>query len=130
MAMDQDVRDGLADIKLSVREGFSDMTKRLDDLVTKGEFNATVKRIDNELQMQHQAISDHDKQSEEYKSRAANTESELRAAAQKDAAAVQSELHTSLEQMRAALRWGIGIAATISGIIVSVVSTLLTHFGK
>ena len=128
--MDQDVRDGLADIKLSVREGFSDMSKRLDDLVTKGEFIATVKRIDNELQMQHQAISDHDKQNEEYKSRRANAESELRAAAQKDSAAVQSELHTSLEQMRAASRWGIGIAATVSGIIVSVVSTLLTHFGK
>ena len=130
MTMDQDVRDGLADIKLSVRDGFSDMNKRLDDLVTKGEFKATVKRIDNELQMQHQAISDHNKQSEEYKSRAANAESELRAAAQKDVAAVQSELHTSLEQMRAASRWGIGIAATVSGIIVSVVSTLLTHFGK
>lgn len=40
--MDEDIRASLSDIRQDVKDGFTGVNGRIDSLVTKGEFDATV----------------------------------------------------------------------------------------
>ena len=126
--MDPNVRDALIDIKNSVKEGFSETNRRLDDLVTKSEFNATIQRIDEKLVSQEKALDNHERQSDIYKAQAHASEEAAKKDALDAATAVRTELHAALSQLRTTSRWAVGITATVAGIIVSVVTAIIKHF--
>jgi hypothetical protein len=108
--MDPDIKDYLSDIKLQVKEGFTRVDarfdgtdKQIDQLVTKGEFNAVIHRIDSE----HQGLRrDHNNLS-------VKAERAIEAANKGDLN-IRAELHQELDAFRAASRWSVGISLTIA----------------
>lgn len=115
--MEQDIREALADIKTSVRDGFDSVNKRIDQLVTKGEFDATVLRLDAQHGTLRRDFDRHE------------TETQAHYKTVQDAdAAVRSELLGELEKIRSSQRWALGLlipaAAVISTVIFGVLSLI------
>lgn len=122
--MDQDIRDALADIKSSVRDGFSDTNRRIDDLVTKGEFRATIERID----IQHEALRrDFDNHVESVPARdqlAVERDQAISRAAEARDDAIRAEFRSDLDGFRTTTRWAVGLAATGVGLVSGAASLL------
>lgn len=125
--MDQDIRDALTDLRADVRTGFSDINKRIDALVSRTEFAATVERLD----AQHAALR---KDFDTHEAASAAHVNEVRAAddlilskAQAASAAIREELHKELEGFRNTTRWAIGIAATSAGVLTAVVWAIVQY---
>lgn len=112
--MDADIREALSDIKADVREGFKGVNERIDNMVTKGEFTATVARLD----AQHGTLR-RDFQSHETESAARATQ------ARADDQAVRTELRSELDGFRVTTRWAITLSASGAAILVSLIQWLL-----
>lgn len=120
--MEQDIRDALSDIKVSVREGFASTNRRIDDLVTQGEFRATIERVD----IQHMTLR------KEFDTHVENVPTRDRIAAERDVAianaaeardeSIRTEFRSELEGFRTTTRWAVGIAATAVGLICTAAS--------
>lgn len=126
--MDADIRDALQDIKTSVREGFNTTNRRIDDLVTMGEFRATVERID----VQHGTLrKEFDYHVETVPARdqlAVERDNAIAVAAEARDEALRSEFHRDLEGFRTTTRWAVGIAATAVGLICTAASLAFNIF--
>jgi len=105
--MEADIRDALTDLKESVRDGFRVVNERIDNLVTKGEFNATVQRLD----AQHGTLR-RDVETNEVQARTT-------------ADAVRAELRGELEKMRATYRWAVALLVPAAGVVAAVVFGVL-----
>ncbi len=112
--MDPDIREALADIKSDVRDGFKAVNERIDRLVTKGEFEATIQRID----AQHATLR-RDFDSHETRTEAHYTQTRT------DDEAVKRELKGELEGFRATARWALGLAAPVVAVIAAIVFGVL-----
>lgn len=114
MAMDEDIRAALTEIKADVKDGFKDLNGRIDGMVTKGEFNATVQRLDSEHGTLRRDFSSHE-------TRSAAHEAEVRSGDQ----AVKTELRNELEGFRVTTRWAIGLSAAGAGVLVSLAQVFI-----
>lgn len=112
--MDEDIRASLADLKTDLRDGFSSVNARIDTLVTKDAFDATIQRIDSEHASLRRDFDLHE----------AGAPAHRQAAADK-AEAVRKEVRSELEGFRTTTRWAIGLAAGGAGVVFSVVQWLL-----
>lgn len=92
------------ELKTDIREGFKAINERIDNLVTRNELNAELKRID-----------------EKHEQHAADT---LREFANRDRVNKErdSALDARMDQFTISTRWSIGIAVTAVAIIVSIIN--------
>lgn len=115
--MDEDIRAALTEIKLDVKDGFKDVKKDISELVTRGEFNAEVRRIDAQhLSLAHQ-FQEHENQTQINVAHAKSNDE-----------AVRNELIGKIDEIKSAQRWAIGISVPAVGILVGVISFALDHF--
>ncbi|MEJ1087064.1 hypothetical protein WDU99_01890 [Microbacterium sp. Mu-80] len=113
--MEPDIREALSDIKTDVRDGFKGVNERIDNMVTKGEFTATVARLDAQHETLRRDFSAHD------------TEAATRATqARADDQAVRAELRTELDGFRVTTRWAIGLSVAGAGVLYTIVSLVVT----
>lgn len=112
--MDEDIRAVLSDLKSDVRSGFDKVDQTFKEMVTKGEFNATIARLDAEAASLRRDFEAHDKAAPGHRAEAARKADEIR-----------TEVRTDLEGFRVTTRWAIGIAAGLAGIAASVGMWLL-----
>lgn len=115
--MDQDIRDSLQDIKTSVRDGFAATNRRIDDLVTIGEFRATVERIDAQHGTLRRDFDNHE----------ALTPGIVSASEARDEA-IRTEFRQELDSFRTTTRWAVGIAATAVGLITTIAFSIISIF--
>lgn len=125
--MDQDIREALTDIKTSVREGFKDVNARIDQLVTKGEFDATVLRLDAQHATLRRDFDTHEAASAAHVQEVRTADADILSKAQAASAAIREELHKELEGFRNTTRWAIGIAATSAGVLTAVVWAIVQY---
>lgn len=130
MVDDETLRLALGDLKTDVRLGFADTNKRLDDLVTKGEFNATIERVDVQHENLRREFDTHVNNAEAYMQHARDSDNRIMEEATKAVQAVRQEVHSSLEGYRISTRWAIGLAASVAGLIVAAASVLVSIFIK
>ena len=126
--MDEDIRTALADVKQTIRDGFSTTNGQIKELITRGEFNATVQRLDSEAATLRRDFTAHEAQSERHTTAMHEADAKVMADAKTSIDAVKAELHTNLEGFRVTTRWAIGLSATIAGLIVGAVSVIVTIF--
>lgn len=112
--MDQDIRGALADIKSDVRDGFAKIDQRIDQMVTKGEFVAEVRRLDAQHATLRRDFDHHDQEAPSYRKAAADK-----------AEAVRAEVRVDLEGFRTTTRWAIALAATGAGVVVALLSWVI-----
>ena len=112
--MEQDIRDALTDLKTQVRDGFAQTNQRIADLVTIGEFRATVERVD----AQHATLR------RDFEVHKAETPSIVQASESRDEA-IRQEFRSELEGFRATTRWAVGIAATAVGLVCTIASVII-----
>lgn len=115
MAMDEDIRASLSDIRTDVKDGFSGVNGRIDMLVTKGEFDATVQRLDSQHDSLRREFNTHE-------GATANHMAQVRA----DDSEIRKEFKGELEGFKATTRWAIGLSATGAAILVSLVQWLFS----
>lgn len=84
------------ELRSDVREGFTGINARIDTLVTRNEFNAELRRIDEK----HERLSD-------------STEKGF------------MNRDESINKIIVSNRWGLGFAVTIVGVIITVVNLLV-----
>ena len=125
--MDQDIREALADIKVSVRDGFKDVNARIDRLVTKGEFEATVQRLDAQHATLRRDFDAHEAASAAHVQEVREADAAVEAKATAATELVRTELHKELEGFRSTTRWAIGIAATGAGVLTSAVWAIVQY---
>lgn len=113
--MDEDIRAAIGDLKSDLKERFDKVDTKIEQLVTRGEFSATVQRIDSERDSLRRDFEAHEKEAPSH-----------RAAAAAKADAVRSEIRTDLEGFRTTTRWAIGIAVPVTGLLVTIGQWLLT----
>lgn len=96
--------DQFKELRIDIREGFKTINERIDNLVTRNELNAELKRID-----------------EKHEQHAADTRREF---ANRDRVNKErdSALDARMDQFTISTRWAIGIAVTAVAIIVSIVN--------
>lgn len=123
--MDEDIRGALTDIKTSVRDGFQEVNRRIDTLVTKGEHDATVQRLDQQhgtlrrdfethkeaTVTQHQTIGEGDTQ----------TRRELREELEKS----RAEIGVELEKIRGAAWRILSLAVPAAAVVAAIVFGIL-----
>jgi BMFP domain-containing protein YqiC len=125
MAMDPDIRDALADIKLDVKDGLTGIHRRIDDLVTRGEFRATVDRIDAAHGTLQRDFTAHEQKTETYMQQVRDEDNKVMDSTTKAVDAVRAEVHTALEGYKVSSRWAVGLAASIAGLIVAAASIVV-----
>lgn len=133
--MDPDTRDALAEIKLSIRDGFESVERRIDHLVTRAEFVAEVRRIDSDhgnLKGQHESLrsdfSRHLDQTTEIIEANRSADAAIAKEAKESIANVRADLHTQLDGFRAQSRWAVGIAVTLAGLVFGIISWAIAAF--
>lgn len=112
--MDEDIRAAIADLKLDLKDGFKSVNARIDTLVTKDAFDATVQRLDAQHGTLRRDFDAHEQAAPAH-----------RAAAAARAEAVRAEVKTELEGFRTTTRWAIGITVPATGLLVSLAQWLL-----
>lgn len=112
--MDEDIRTALADIKESVRAGFADVNARIDRLVTRGEFEAVVQRLDAQHATLRRDFDTHETRTESHYMQTRT-----------DDEAVKRELKGDLEAFRTTARWALGLAAPVIAVIAAIVFGVL-----
>lgn len=113
--MEPDIREALADIKSSVRDGFAEVNKRIDKLVTQGEFEATVHRLDAQHGTLRRDFDKHEQQTQQHYKTVQEADSAIRA-----------ELLGELEKIRSSTRWAIGLVIPGAALIAAVVFGILS----
>lgn len=96
--------DQFKELRTDIREGFKSVNERIDNLVTRNELNAELRRID-----------------EKHEQHAADTRREFETR-DKVLADRDAQLDSRMDQFTVATRWAIGIAVTAAAIIVSVIN--------
>lgn len=122
--MDEATREALGDIKKDVREGFSDLKKDIGELVTKGEFNATVQRLDNQDRMQEQ---NHMSLVAQFQEHQAQTQINMAHVSAEDRA-TRGLVKEQVDDIKTSQRWALGISIPAVGILVGIISFALDHF--
>lgn len=116
--MDPDIRTALTDLKTDLktdlREGFDRQSKQIDAMVTRGEFTATVERLDSSMKNLQRDLNVHESEAPAH-----------RQAALDRAEAVRTEVRGELEGFRATTRWAIGLSATGAGILVAALTWII-----
>ncbi len=125
--MDQDIRDALTDLRADVRTGFSDINKRIDALVSRTEFAATVERLDAQHSMLRRDFDNHEATSAAHVSEVRQADDAVLTKAQAASAAIREELHKELQGFRATTRWAIGISVTSAGVLVSLIWAIVQY---
>lgn len=112
--MDDETRAAIGDLKNDLKsdlsKGFDRLDMQIGQLVTKGEFAATVQRID----IQHGTLRS------EYQQHVSEAPAH-RLAASARADAVKAEVKTDLEGFRTTTRWAIGITIPATGLLVTII---------
>ena len=119
--MDEDIRASLTEIKQTTKEGFAEIKGEIKTLVTQGEFNATIQRVD----------SSHAQLRNDFDMHVNWAEKKLQdsdAAAKLDREKLRSEVHGEFEAQRVSNRWAIGLSVTISGILFGVITWAVQTF--
>lgn len=122
--MDEATREALADIKKDVREGFAGIKGDIGQLVTKGEFNATVQRLDNQDRMHEQNILQLAQQFQEHQ---AQTQINMAHVSSEDSA-TRKLVKEQVDEIKSSQRWAIGITVPAVGIFVAIISFAIDHF--
>lgn len=117
--MDEDTRASLTEIKSDVRQGFADIKTEIKELVTRGEFAATVQRIDSEAAALRRDLTSHEDAAPAH-----------RKAALDRADAVRKEVRAELDGFKITTRWAIGLAATGAGLLVPLFGWIITLITK
>ena len=115
--MDEDIRLALADIRQQVRDGFSDVSKRIDQMVTRGEHTATVERLDAQHATLRRDFDAHERRTEQIikDNRAADE-------------AIRAEVKRELNEFSTQARWSVGIAVTLAGFVFGLISWAINIF--
>lgn len=125
--MDQDIRDALTDLRADVRTGFSDINKRIDALVSRTEFAATVERLDAQHAALRKDFDAHEEASLSHVAEVRNADDIVLTKAQAMSAAIREELHKELQGFRTTTRWAIGISVTSAGFLVTVIWMIVQY---
>ncbi|ALJ19571.1 hypothetical protein [Microbacterium sp. No. 7] len=125
-AVDQDTREALGDIKGAINRGFEDVNKRIDKLVTQGEFNATVQRIDAQHETLRRDFDGHEKRTNVIISDNRAADAAVLEKAEGAVQKVRQEIHKDLDGFRSTTKWAVGIAVTLAGLAFGVASWLLS----
>lgn len=112
--MDPDIRQALVDLKTDLRTGFSDQSNKIDQMVTRGEFVATVERLDSMLVILRRDFDGHEAEAPAHRTAAFNR-----------VEAVRREVRADMDGFRVTTRWAITLSATGAGILVALLSWLL-----
>lgn len=123
--MDQDVRDALQDIKTSVRDGFAGIDRRFTDLVTIGEFRATVERQDTQHAILRRDFEQHTNQTADIVAASEARDATIAAASEARDIALRSEFRQDLDGFRSTTKWAVGIATTAVGLVCTVVTIVI-----
>ena len=108
--MEPDIREALSEIRADVRTGFDKVNKRIDSLISRGEFKATVQRID----AQHETLRrDHDN---------------LDRTAKHEHAGIRDEMHKGLDSFSTQARWAVGIAVSIVSVVFGIITWVANTF--
>ena len=122
--MDQDIRDALTDIKTSVRDGFDAVNKRIDALVTRGEFQATVERIDSQHDTLRRDYDAHEKRTEQIVEANRRADAAIAQKAEQGIEQVRADVHRELEGFRSAQWKSITLAVSIAGLVFGLITWL------
>lgn len=130
MPIDDDIRGALQDIKTDVRQGFSDVNVKIQELVTRGEFKATIERIDSEHNGLRREYDGHVKNAENFMQAARDADNKVVDDATKAINTVRTEVHTALEGYKVSTRWAITLSASVAGLIVAAASVAINLIGR
>ncbi|AXH47316.1 hypothetical protein SEA_EDEN_21 [Microbacterium phage Eden] len=124
--MEADIREALSDIKHDVREGFSSTNRRIDDLVTRGEFSATVARLDGQHNTLRRAFEVHETQTEGLVDALRKADIQVLHDSKSETMQLRDEVSHQLNEFRVTTRWAIGLTATGVAILTTLAQWLLT----
>lgn len=124
--MDADIREALSDIKHDVREGFSNTNRRIDDLVTRGEFSATVDRLDGQHNTLRRAFEVHEAQTEGLVEALRKSDIQVLKDSKLETEQLRNEVGAQLNEFRITTRWAIGFTATGVAILTTLAQWLLS----
>lgn len=131
MSIDPDVKDALSEIKGDVRDGFKEIKELISTLVTKGEFEATVARIDGDIRNTNERVFSFKNEFDQHETRTEVHMEQVRAAdkqvmdkSQVAIEQVRSEMNHTLQEFKVTTRWAVTVAASATGIIVAAASAL------
>lgn len=125
MAMDEDVRAQLTDIKADIRAGFTDLRGEVTKLVTQGEFNAVVARLDSAHNGLETRFNEHVQKSDLVMAKIEEYDQAVLKTAIDKVEAVENHVHAELTEYRTTTRWAIGLTATIAAALVALLQWLL-----
>lgn len=108
--MDEDTRASLTEIKTDVRQGFADVKTEIKELVTRGEFNATVQRLDSEIAAQRRDFTAHEEAAPGH-----------RKAALDRVESVRKEVNSTIWK-------AVTLAVGAAGVLVSALTWLINYF--
>lgn len=123
--MDEDIRSALTDIKNSVRDGFRDTNKRIDDLVTRGEFTATIARLDAQHGTLRRDFDTHTQKSDLVLKKIEDDDAETLRQALARTENVEKKVESELTEYRTTTRWAIGLTATLAASLVALIQWLV-----
>lgn len=120
--MDEDIRTALSELKLDLKDGFKEVNKRFDEMVTRREFEAEVRRVDQAHKTLRAEFDQHITSSE-------GIISGVRKDVEKATEDNRKEFDTEFERFKAATRWFIGLAISISSVLSGVIFAILQAIG-
>lgn len=113
--MDDDIRGALADLKTDIKGGFEAVNRRIDDMVTRNEFTATVQRVD----AQHVALRD------VFNKHELDTHQRYKTVQESDDS-IRLEMRAEFEKMRGAQRWALGLLIPAAALIATIIFSILS----
>lgn len=123
MIDDETIRTALTDIKTSMRDGFLSVQNSVNQMVTRVEHEATVRRLDaqhaslaRELQLHIEKTDDH--------------VADYRRADEIIRTEFSDKLEKELEKLAVATRWAIGLSAGIVGTICTIIFGIINLGGR
>lgn len=126
--MDPLIKDTLSEIKTDVKEGFKGVNEQIKNLVTKGEFNAVIERVD----AQHQALRrDFDNHEGRTDGIVSESRADLKRVSDSEVAAhdaIRKDFAEALGDFKASNRWAIGISITSVGILFTIITWAINNF--
>lgn len=115
--MDEDIRAALSEIKTDQKDGFKQVNDAVKELVTRGEFRATVERLDAADRTTRTDLDNHIQYAEKTIQAERDVATAERAKAAVDRDEMRKEMHNEFEKQRVQSRWAVGIAVTVVGMI-------------
>lgn len=127
--MEEDIRAALEDIKTSMRDGLKDVKERIGELVTKGEFNAVIDRIDSQHNRLVADFSEHIRSAESQVMGLRKDDDELLKTVRKENESIREDLENSLREFRTTSRWAIGLIIPGAALLFSLIQWVMTLQG-